>query len=621
MKALIDHYGYVPETCVWEITRACNLRCGHCGTAAGRPRPHELSTAQAVDVARQLARLGNRLTTLSGGEPTLREDWPEIARALVDAGVTVNMVTNGQSDGTALAVRAKQAGLANVAVSLDGLADTHDALRGHGAFARAVDAIGNLTAAKIWVDVMFTVNRKNQLELPDVWELAGRLGAKTVRVQLGKPMGNQTHREDLTLQAQDLLSLLPLLGRLAARHGPDVRIGDSVGYFSPEERVLRGRFCDQGHWTGCYAGVRAIGIQADGSVKGCLSLQPRAGEADRFVEGSLRTESLESIWFRPDAFAYNRHFELGNLRGACAKCSHAALCRGGATCVAYAYSGEVGCDPMCYYQMAGLSEATRLRVWPLSAPAAAAALMISLGGCGGEESGNGSGSGGNAAVGGAGGATPTHTGGVSAQLDYGVAAPQGGKTAATISSSSGGLSVQPDYGVLLPTGGAQGQSGGAQGQSGGAGGTVSHTGQGGGSSLGKGGGAATGGTNHSAGAMSKGGSANGGTSSKAGASGTTAVDCSSVCCECDYGIYPAESYQACCLQGTGGASAAGGTSHGAGGNTSTAGTSPSAGGGAANGGTTNMAGAAGKAAINCSGVCCLCDYGVIAPEILDACCQ
>jgi radical SAM protein with 4Fe4S-binding SPASM domain len=479
MKALIDRWGYVPESCVWELTRACNLRCGHCGTSAGRRREHELDTAEAIDVARQLVRLGNRLTTLSGGEPTLREDWPEIARTFVDAGVTVNIVTNGQGDGRELAVRAKEARLANVAVSVDGLAETHDALRGRGAFDRAVDTIGHLVRAGIWVDMMLTVNRRNLPELVEVWELAKRLGAQRFRVQLGKPMGNQTHRDDLTLEPHDLLTLLPLLGRLAARGGPGVRIGDSVGYFSPEERVLRGRFCAQGHWTGCYAGVRAIGIQADGSVKGCLSLQPRAGEADRFIEGNLRHESLESIWLRPEAFAYNRHFEHKNLKGACARCSHAELCRGGATCVAYTFSGEIGCDPMCYYRVAGLSEATRQRVWPLSAPAAAAVLMLSLTSCGGDAEDRADGTGGVSLAGtggdtnghSTGGSTPVGTGG-GVFLDYGVVAPDGGTGGRTVSHTGGtiatggtggrtvphtGGTAVLDYGVIAPEGGSGGQ--------------------------------------------------------------------------------------------------------------------------------------------------------------------
>ena len=91
---------------------------------------------------------------------------------------------------------------------------------------------------------------------------------------------------------------------------------------------------------------------------------------DRFVEGNLREDSLEALWIRPDAFAYNRQFELGDLKGACATCSHAALCRGGATCVSHTYTGETGCDPMCYYQVAGLSDAARPRIWPPSASAA-----------------------------------------------------------------------------------------------------------------------------------------------------------------------------------------------------------------------------------------------------------
>jgi radical SAM protein with 4Fe4S-binding SPASM domain len=579
MKALINRYGYVPETCVWELTRACNLRCGHCGTSAGRRRPDELTTAEAVDVARQLVRLGNRLTTLSGGEPTLREDWPQIARALIDGGARVNMVTNGQTDGCELAVRAKDAGLANVGVSIDGLRDTHDALRGPGAFDRAVDTIRHLVHAGFWVDLMFTVNRVNLPELVEVWGLAGRLGIQRVRVQLGKPMGNQTHRDDLTLQPKDLLTLLPLLGRLAVQDGPGVRIGDSVGYYSPDERVLRGRYCEQGHWTGCYAGVRAIGIQADGSVKWCLSLQPRTGEADRFIEGNVRAQSLESIWFKPGAFAYNRAFDETQLKGACARCTHASLCRGGATCVAYTFSGELGCDPMCYYQVVGSSEATRQRVWPLSAPAAAAAIVLSLTGCGGDaqdqgdetgETGGMNATGGSAAAAGTGGAatsgtggvSSTHTGGMAVGLDYGIFEPTGG-TGGQVPPSTGGRMVT-DYGIEEPTGGTGGQvrpgtggewatDYGIEPPTGGTGtggewatdyGIEPPTGGTGGTPVGAGGSAAgAAGSNTGTGGAAQAGSS--GTGNEAGAAGVS-NECASVCCMCDYGIIEPETYAKCC---------------------------------------------------------------------------
>jgi len=150
MKELVDHHGYVPRTCVWEITRACNLDCAHCGTGAGRPRTNELSTDECLDLVVQLRDLGGRLLTLSGGEPTVRKDWPVIARAAVEAGFVVNMVTNGQADPDDLTHEVGETGLANVAVSLDGLRDTHDSIRKQGSFDRATATIQRMAAAGIW---------------------------------------------------------------------------------------------------------------------------------------------------------------------------------------------------------------------------------------------------------------------------------------------------------------------------------------------------------------------------------------------------------------------------------------------------------------------------------------
>jgi len=393
---------------VWEITRACNLDCAHCGTGAGRPRTNELSTDECVYLVAQLRELGGRLLTLSGGEPTVRKDWPVIARAAVDAGFVVNMVTNGQADPDDLALKVGETGLANVAVSLDGLRHTHDSIRKKGSFDRATAAIQRMAAAGIWVDVMFTANRRNLSELDAVYRLTWELGARRLRVQLGKPMGNQTNRDDLTLRPVQLLTLLPTLGRLAAAKGPIVRVGDSVGYYSNEERLLRGDRCSPGHWTGCSAGCRSIGIQSDGGIKGCLSLQPRADEADPFVEGNVRQRRLAEIWKDPKAFAYNRHFDIDQLTGACRKCTHARICRGGARCVAHAYTGSFGCDPMCYYRVCERGDRAR-RVWPLSAAAAAAALFVGLGaGCADRNSDDDTGTGGT------GGTTGSDTGGTGA---------------------------------------------------------------------------------------------------------------------------------------------------------------------------------------------------------------
>jgi len=71
-----------PINAVWEVTLRCDLACRHCSSRAGRARPDELTTAEALDLVDQMADLGVLEVTLIGGEVYLRDDWTEIIRAI-----------------------------------------------------------------------------------------------------------------------------------------------------------------------------------------------------------------------------------------------------------------------------------------------------------------------------------------------------------------------------------------------------------------------------------------------------------------------------------------------------------------------------------------------------------
>src|SRR5690348_741536 len=71
-----------PLYAVWEVTLRCDLSCRHCSSRAGRARPDELTTAEALNLVEQLADLGVLEVTLIGGEAYLREDWTEIIAAI-----------------------------------------------------------------------------------------------------------------------------------------------------------------------------------------------------------------------------------------------------------------------------------------------------------------------------------------------------------------------------------------------------------------------------------------------------------------------------------------------------------------------------------------------------------
>ena len=86
---------YQPITCVWEVTMGCNMRCGHCGSSCAEPLPEELTTSEALHLCDQIAGLGLKWITLSGGEPLTRKDITLLIQRLSQKGVSVNIITNG----------------------------------------------------------------------------------------------------------------------------------------------------------------------------------------------------------------------------------------------------------------------------------------------------------------------------------------------------------------------------------------------------------------------------------------------------------------------------------------------------------------------------------------------
>ena len=85
-----------PILAVWEITLACDLACGHCGSRAGRARPDELSTEEALTLVDQLAELGVIEVVLIGGESYLREDWCQLIARIAERGMQPLLTTGGR---------------------------------------------------------------------------------------------------------------------------------------------------------------------------------------------------------------------------------------------------------------------------------------------------------------------------------------------------------------------------------------------------------------------------------------------------------------------------------------------------------------------------------------------
>ncbi|MGD9039909.1 MAG: 12,18-didecarboxysiroheme deacetylase [Desulfobacteraceae bacterium] len=158
---------------VWNVTRACNLKCIHCyAHAVGRSREKELTTEQAKTMIDDLAQFGVPVLLFSGGEPLVRADLVELARYAVAKGMRAVISTNGTLITREKAKELKGVGLSYVGVSLDGMEAINDQFRGKkGAFKEAMEGIRNCQEAGLKVGLRFTINRMNMGEVSRIFDL------------------------------------------------------------------------------------------------------------------------------------------------------------------------------------------------------------------------------------------------------------------------------------------------------------------------------------------------------------------------------------------------------------------------------------------------------------------
>jgi radical SAM protein with 4Fe4S-binding SPASM domain len=348
---------YAPLYVVWELTLKCDLACRHCGSRAGVARERELSLAEARGIVDQLAAMGTREITFIGGEAYLHPEWEGIVAAAASTGVRCTMTTGGRAVDAALAARGAAAGLAAVSVSIDGLEGSHDRLRAvPGSWRAATAAIAHVAAAGM---EPYANTQLNQLNLPELEALAEVLldrGIRSWQVQLTGPMGRAADRPEWLLQPYQMLALVPRLAAVARRarsRGCRIHAANNLGYFGPHESLLR-----MAHWRGCSAGLYVLGIEADGSVKGCPSL-PSAP----YVGGNLRDRPLAEIWAEAAELRFARERDEGELWGRCAGCYYAQLCRGGCSWTAHTLLGRRGNMPYCHHRALELArEGLRERI-------------------------------------------------------------------------------------------------------------------------------------------------------------------------------------------------------------------------------------------------------------------
>jgi radical SAM protein with 4Fe4S-binding SPASM domain len=338
-------FDYVPQSCVWELTLKCNMGCIHCGSSAGKARDNELTIEECLDVADQLIGLGCEYLTLIGGEVFLYDGWEKIARRLSEGGVDVNIITNAYHFGDEQIDQIRYAKLGNVGISLDGMENAHNRIRNSKkSFQRVMNAFDRLNEENIPISVVTSLLDFNFYDLDAMHDVLAEKGIPAWQIQIANAMGSMAENRNLLLDP----AKIPLITRFIREKRNELKVriyaADDIGYYDENEFYLRNRPGRITVWGGCQAGLRVVGIDSVGNVKGCESLY-----SDAFIEGNLREESLKEIWTKEGNFAYNRNFKIENLAGTCEGCDRGPICRGGCRGSCYFTTGNRFENPYCCY--------------------------------------------------------------------------------------------------------------------------------------------------------------------------------------------------------------------------------------------------------------------------------
>jgi AdoMet-dependent heme synthase len=332
----------------WHITNKCNLRCKHC-YQDDYTTNNELSFNEFKIIADKIfmtLHTWNKLGdfSITGGEPFLHPhifDILEYINSSEDVS-RVDILTNGIFITHEIINRLKNFNkLRYIQISLDGSCpDIHDAVRGKGSFNKAMDGIRLLISNNIEVRIMFTLQRLNMMDVPDIIDLCIKENISGITIERIIPVNNDdkftkeeiysifkyiSDRSDFEYDNGTALKILkyrPLWINLDPCRA-------KIGMNTPVHKDLGGL---------CSIGMDGICILPDGDVLGCRRLP--------IVIGNLKTDLLEKIWTQSRLLWEVR--DKNNIKGKCHLCEYSSRC-GGCRSMAYAYTGDyLEEDPHCW---------------------------------------------------------------------------------------------------------------------------------------------------------------------------------------------------------------------------------------------------------------------------------
>ncbi|MHA7966004.1 TIGR04053 family radical SAM/SPASM domain-containing protein [Paenibacillus sp. CAU 1782] len=347
-------YGQYPFIVIWEVTRACALKCLHCRAEAQyRADPRQLTTEEGKALIDDIAAMEEQpLFVFTGGDPLMRPDLFQLAEyAIKEKGLPVSMTPSATPKVTRSAIeKAKDVGLSRWAFSLDGsTAEIHDHFRGtKGSYDMTMRGIQYLQEYQIPLQVNTTVSRYNLHDLEAISRKVKEMGVVLWSLFFLIPTGRAQQMDMISPDEHE--DVMKWLVRLSTEMPYGIKSTEAPHY---RRVMLQER------------GAEAPGSSSPLKRADMLGRAPKGlNDGDGFVFishtgdvypsgflpvacGNVKEQSLLDVYRNSPIM--NTLRDKSQLKGKCGVCEFKTLC-GGSRARAYGMTGDfMESDPACSY--------------------------------------------------------------------------------------------------------------------------------------------------------------------------------------------------------------------------------------------------------------------------------
>lgn len=304
----------------WECTLRCNLHCRHCGSdctsVAGR---RDMPIGDFFGVLDSVAAHTDPhqvFVMVSGGEPLLRDDLEQCGAEIYRRGFPWGMVTNALFLDRQRLAGLLKAGMHSVTISLDGLEDQHNWMRGHARSFSAVDRALLLfqQVPRLVFDVVTCVNRRNYPHLNAIKDYLVSRRVGHWRLFTVFPVGRAATDPDMKLTDEEFRGVFEFIKNVRSEGAIHCQYG-CEGFLGNYEGQVRD------HLYTCQAGVTIGSVLIDGSISACTSIR------GPYSQGNIyQGDEFWDVWqhrFQP--FRDRQWMHSGD----CAECAFFRYCQGG----------------------------------------------------------------------------------------------------------------------------------------------------------------------------------------------------------------------------------------------------------------------------------------------------